>query len=1061
MGENRRDDSGRQSVRACNACGHELRPTARFCDACGTPVAAVSTPGERKQVTVLFGDVVGSMKLAAELDPERLQEIMNELFNTSAAIVQRYQGTVDKFTGDGLMALFGAPVALEDHAKRACIAALEIQAAAKRMAVEMRGRDDIDLQMRVGLNSGEVVAGEIGLGPGRYTAVGHPVGMAQRMESAASPGGVLCSASTARLVKAVAELGPTELVAIKGETAPVPARQLLSVPVQELVIGRDEGPMFGRDAELTELIAHFDSRSASPIGVVGQPGIGKSRLVREFAVRLENGGADVVVARCDAHTTQVPLRALSRMLRAMFGVGRLDDSAARAQVIQRLPESLATDADTTHILFDLLGIADPDNASVDLTLAARHHRLVDAMAKATELRSRPTVFLLEDVHWIDTASEATVAEFAETLSTLGSALVTTYRPEYRGPLRGSMQTTVTLDALTDEATTAIAVGLIGIDPSVQGIAERIVGSAAGNAFFVEEMVRDLVDRGVLVGSRGSYRRNGDIDETTLPPTVHSVVAARIDRLPPHAKSVLNAAAVIGSYFDLDVMQALMPDADRAVLADLVSVELIDQIEFVPRDRYCFRHALVRKVAYETQLTTTRARAHRRLASAIQNLRPLAVDENAALIGTHLEAAGDLATAHAWHMRAAEWLETRDMVAARSSWQRAREIADRLPVDHPKIVEMRIAPRKMLAWTDWLVGTDPDADACYEELRALAMESGDTLALAMGTAGRAFALGENEHRPAEAVSLADEVARMIDDVNADPLLKVDLLFAVLWTKFLIADHPDILRTGQRIRELAGERVNSSVARTNAACGVSLIVQGEVEEGQRFLRMGLEQARGLDPVTHGIVMTLKCGLTALALEAPDEPTLRDARAVLLEAQAFGDNFALAAGLWAYGTILLRIDRASASTAVEYLESAREIILKHRVTAVALAPIEADLAIEYARAGRRDEAIELARSVIHRQMTQPDSTFLTVSTTAFVQLLTDRGRPEDIAEATALVEMMEQQVLQIPLAAFQLCVAFCRMVLDTATGDDSAAVANYREVVNRTGARGEFLSLRPQVP
>ena len=1060
MGENRLDDSGRQSVRSCTACGHELRAAARFCDACGASVVAVARVGERKQVTVLFGDVVGSMKLAAALDPERLQEIMNDLFNASATIVQRYQGTVDKFTGDGLMALFGAPVALEDHAKRACIAALEIQAAAVRMAAEVRSRDHVELQMRVGLNSGEVVAGEIGRGPGRYTAVGHPVGMAQRMESAAPPGGVLCSASTARLVGGVAELGATESVAVKGEAAPISARRLLSVPVQELVIGRDEGPMFGRDAELPELIGLFDSGSASPIGVVGQPGIGKSRLVREFAVRLEDAGADIVVARCDAHTAQVPLRALSRMLRAMFGVGRLDNAAARAQVVQRLPASLTTDADATHILYDLLGIADPDGPSVELTLDARHHRLVDAMTKATELRSRRTVFILEDVHWIDTASEATVAEFADTLSALGSALVTTYRPEYRGPLRGAAESTVTLDALTDEATTAITVGLIGSDPTVNGIAERIARSAAGNAFFVEEMVRDLVDRGVLVGSRGGYRRQGDIDQIAVPPTVHSVVAARIDRLPPQAKSVLNAAAVIGSNFDLDVMQALLPDANREDLADLVSVELIDQTEFVPRDRYCFRHGLVRKVAYETQLTATRARAHRRLASAIQDLRPTAVEENAALIGTHLEAAGDLATAHAWHMRAAEWLETRDMVAARSSWERAREVADRLPAEHPKIVDMRVAPRRMLAWTDWLVGADPDANTCYEELRALASQSGDILSLAMGTAGRAFALCENEHRPAEAAALADEVLQMIDDVHCDRMLKVDLLYAVMWAKFLVADYRAILRTGERIRELAANEVNSSVARANTVCGVAQLVWGDVEGGQRAMELGIEQARGLDPVTHATVMTLKCGLIALGLEAPDEATLRDARAALKRAEAFGDNFAIAAALWACGTILLRFDRRSAQTAVEYLERARNIIVNHRVLAVALAPIEADLAVERARAGGRDEAIETLRSLIHRQITQSDTTFFTVSTSAFVQLLTDRGRSEDVAEATALVETMEKQALQIPVAAFQLGVAFCRLVVDSAMGDNATAAARYSEIAQHAGARGEFLPLHPEL-
>ncbi len=520
------------------------------------------------------------------------------------------------------------------------------------------------------------------------------------------------------------------------------------------------------------------------------------------------------------------------------------------------------------------------------------------------------------------------------------------------------------------------------------------------------------------------------------------------------------AAVIGSNFDLDVMQALLPNANRADLADLVSVELIDQIEFVPHDRYCFRHALVRKVAYESQLTATRARAHRRLASAMQDLRPMAVEENAALIGTHLEAAGDLATAHAWHMRAADWLQTRDIVAARSSWERARSIAERIPDAHQGIVEMKIAPRAMLAWTDWLVGADPDADACYEELRTLALGSGDTLSLAKGTAGRAFALCENEHRPADAAALADDVLQMIDDVHCDAMLKVDLLYAVMWAKFLVADQQAILRTGERIRELAGNDVNSSVARANTVCGVTRLVWGDVEGGQRELGLGIEQARGLDPVTYATVMTLKCGLIALGLEAPEEDTLRDAREALQRAEVSGDNFALAAALWACGTVLLRFDRQSSQTAVEYLERARNMIVKHRVLAVARAPIEADLAVEQARAGDRDAAIETARGVIHRQVAQSDTTFFTVSTSAFVQLLTDRGRSEDIAEATTLVEVMEKQARHIPVAAFQLGVAYCRLVVDSATGDNTTAAAKYHELVLRTGARGELLPLHPEL-
>ncbi len=301
----------------CGSCGNDLRAKARFCDVCGSPVAS-SPVTEYKQVTVLFVDVVGSMKLAAVLHPERLREIMNELFNRAAAVVQRYQGTLDKFTGDGLMALFGAPVALEDHALRACIAALEIQTVTQNFAVEVFRRDGVHLQIRVGLNSGEVITGLMGSGGGQYTAVGHPVGMAQRMESAAPHGGVLCSLSTARLVDGAVHLGPVEHVAIKGTDTPVPARRLLAVHSARMVVGRNEGAMVGRDADLGHLHGIFDTGRSHLVGVIGAPGLGKSRLIAEFSAMTERRGAHVVLARCEAHTTTVAFRALARLLRATF-----------------------------------------------------------------------------------------------------------------------------------------------------------------------------------------------------------------------------------------------------------------------------------------------------------------------------------------------------------------------------------------------------------------------------------------------------------------------------------------------------------------------------------------------------------------------------------------------------------------------------------------------------------------------------------------------------------------------------------------------------------------------
>ena len=214
---------------ACKRCAAELRPSAKFCDECGSPTAVSGTPAEYKQVTVLFADVVGSMDIAAAVGAERLREIMAELVNRAAAVVQRYGGTVDKFTGDGIMAVFGAPAALEDHALRACLAALGIQDEVARLAAEVQHRDGVDLQLRVGLNSGQVIAGEIGSAAFGYTAIGEQVGMAQRMESVAPPGGVMVSESTARLVEGGAILGEPEMVRIKGAEDAVPARRLLSV----------------------------------------------------------------------------------------------------------------------------------------------------------------------------------------------------------------------------------------------------------------------------------------------------------------------------------------------------------------------------------------------------------------------------------------------------------------------------------------------------------------------------------------------------------------------------------------------------------------------------------------------------------------------------------------------------------------------------------------------------------------------------------------------------------------------------------------------------------------
>ena len=278
---------------SCGSCGTELSAKAKFCSECGAPVTQATRPAEYKQVTVLFADVVHSMDIAAAVGAERLREIMADLADRCAAVVQRYGGTVDKFTGDGIMAVFGAPVALEDHAVRACLAALGVQEETTRLGRRGRDRDGVDLRLRVGLNSGQVIAGEIGSGAFGYTAVGEQVGMAQRMESVAPPGGVMLSASTARLVEGAATLGESELVRIKGADEPVPAHRLLGMGDRHRAVGRAESNLVGRRWEMSAVEGLLDRAidgHGAVVGVVGSPGIGKSRLVREVAAMASRPG---------------------------------------------------------------------------------------------------------------------------------------------------------------------------------------------------------------------------------------------------------------------------------------------------------------------------------------------------------------------------------------------------------------------------------------------------------------------------------------------------------------------------------------------------------------------------------------------------------------------------------------------------------------------------------------------------------------------------------------------------------------------------------------------------
>jgi class 3 adenylate cyclase len=1034
------------AVAACRSCGVELLDNARFCHGCGAAVVAIDTHAEYKQVTVLFADVVRSMDIAAAIDTERLREIMAELVNCSSVVVQRYGGTVDKFTGDGIMAVFGAPAALEDHALRACMAALGIQHEAKRLAATVKDRDGVTLQLRVGLNSGRVIAGEIGSGALGYTAVGEQVGMAQRMESAAPPGGVMLSASTARLVDGLAALGERELVRIKGADAPVPAHRLSGMAEEPRGAGRAESDLVGRRWEMSAvegLLERVIDGLGAVLGVVGPPGIGKSRLVREAMTTAGRRGVEVFTAFCESHTSQVPFHVVARLLRAATSVERLDGQIARDRVRERVPDA---DPEDLLLLDDLLGIADPNNPLPAIDPDARRRRLTALLNAALLARETPAVYVIEDAHWIDEASESLLAEFLTVIPQTPSLLLATYRPEYRGALiRVTGAQTIALAPLSDSETTALISALLGADPSNGALGQKIAERAAGNPFFAEEMVRDLAERGVLRGQPGAYLSAAEVGEVSVPITLQAAIAARIDRLDAQAKRTLSAAAVLGARFTPDLLTAL---GIEAVVDDLLAAQFIDRVRFTGQPEYVFHHPLIRTVAYESQLKSDRAELHRRVAAAIESRDPAAAEENAALIAEHLEAAGDRHAAYGWHMRAATWATNRDIGAARLSWERAQTIADALPADDPHRAALRIAPRTMLCGIAWRVHANVAGDR-FEELRELCTAAGDKASLAIGMAGLVMDHGFQD-RVREASQLASEAMALIESV-ADPTLTVGLSMPLIYAKGESAEWCDVLRWSQRAIDLA----DGDPAKGNFIVGSPLALAFTTRGMARYwlgragwrddLRHGVAMARSADPMSYATVVGYAYILgVPMGVLRSDDSVLREIEDALRIAERSGDDLAVAFTRVTLGVALVhRHTAAERDRGQKLLAEVSDVFLRqgHNLSELPLLNIYS--VRERARRGDRDDALPVMRAAVDHLFREGQLLEWGIPATAvLVETLLDRGIESDVAEAEVAIERLAAAPSDDGLVIRDIWLLRSRALLARARGEG----VNYLEFVNR---------------
>jgi hypothetical protein len=984
---------------------------------------------------------------------------MTDLVERSAAVVQRYGGGTVESTGDGVMAIFGAPIALEDHAFRGCLTALAIQEEADCLAGEVARSDGVDLRLRVGLNSGPVIAGEIGSGSLGYAATGETVGFAQRMESVAPPGGVVLSESTARLVEHTVMLGDPEWVRIKGADKPVSARRLMGIGPRDGLLGRTEASLVGRRWEMAALDAMVDRTiggRGGVVNVVGPPGIGKSRTARETAALAAGRGVEVFWAFCESHTRDIPFRVVAQLLRASTGVADLDGDAARVRVREQVPDA---DPQDLLLLDDLLGIADPDVPPPQIAPDARRRRLTALINAASLARTQPALFIIDDAQWIDAVSESMVADFLTVIPQTPLMVLITSRPEYQGALtRVHGAQTIALAPLDDSDTAALVGELLGSDPSVGELAAALAERAAGNPFFAEEMVRELAQRGALSGERGGYLRQVDIAEVSVPATVQAAIEARIDRLSTPAKQTLHAASVIGARFGAELLAALGIDA---VVDEPLGAELIDQVRFTPTAEYAFRHPLIHAVAYESQLKSDRAELHRRVAAAIESREPAAAEENAALIAEHLEAAGDLHAAYGWHMRAATWATNRDITAARQSWERAQNIADALPAEDPNRAAMCIAPRTMLAAIAWRVHENVAGDR-FEELRELCTAAGDKASLAIAMAG--LVVDHTYHdRLREASALASEAMALIESIG-DPTLTVALSAAAIHAKSETAEVSDMLRWSQRVIDLA----EGDPTRGNFMLGSPLAIAFATRAIARYslgrpgwhddMRHGLAMARGADPVSYAMNVTYVYLAIPFGVLSPDDSAVREIEAALRIAEPSSDDLALSVTRATLGFALAhRPTAAERDRGQQLLAEVGDVFLRrgHHLAEIPL--VKVYVARERVLRGDRDEAIPLMRTAVDHLFREGHLLLWGIlATGVLAETLLDRDADGDLAEAEAAIERLAAAPADEDLVLRDIWLLRLRALLARARGD----TVTYRDLVNRYRAMANSLGFEGHI-
>ena len=916
---------------ACPICGFVHEPGARFCGGCGQPVAAAVpasrfaspatyTPshlaekirtsrgrveGERKQVTVLFADMKGSLELLADRDPEDARRMLDPVLRVMMEAVHRYEGTVNQVMGDGIMAIFGAPVAHENHAVRAAYAALRMQDEVHRLARELRRAEGVDVQIRVGLNSGEVVVRAIGSDLHMdYTAVGQTTYLAAQMERLARPGTTLLTPETRRLTEgfvAVTQLGP---VPIKGVAEAMEVYELTgSGPARyrlQAAAVRGLTPFVGRHDELTRLrdaFARVGTGSGRLVALVGEAGVGKSRTIREFVEGPWVEGAIVLEGRPLAYRKTPSWFPVVDALRRYFQVDRLDEGPTiREKITGKVLELNRALAPALPALLALADLDPGDPAWRALDPPHRRRRIQEAVRSVLlfESRRQPMVLVVEDLHRLDEETQALLDDLLDRLAGTRLLILVTYRPEYQhewGGKPGYEQ--IRIDPFTPEMGRELLDSMLGPDPALDGLKSRLMERTDGNPLFLEESVRTLLETQAVTGEPGARRLARPLEAVSMPDSVRAVLAARIDRLTPEAKHVLQCASVIGKDVPFPVLAGIadLPDEGlRAALALLQAGELLYEASFFPEIEYTFKHSLTHEVAYGSLLYEARRVLHARIVDLIEGLFPGRLGEHVERLAHHalrgglreravgyLRQAGAKAATRSAHREAVTFLEQAleiveadaprgvPLVAAidlafelRASRAPLGEFARTL--EHLRRAATHaesLGDRRRLGWVSayltqshYTLGDQAAAIRSAER----ALEAGRSLGDEGLQIVSAFGLGQaqhvlGDHRAAQQ-HLRQVVAAMVGPLSRERWGMAGLVSvaARLWLAASLADTGDFSEALTRAREAVTLAESPdhpwSLAGACMTLGFVHLVQGHPDEAEPVLDRGVAYAREMD-------------------------------------------------------------------------------------------------------------------------------------------------------------------------------------------------------------------------